>query len=84
MMNDINKKMMIDEIERVITDLDNSWVKSIKKDIIEIEESWQDSAREEYIAKLESVSSIVNKLTSELKQLEIIWEKYNDNKDIIQ
>ena len=33
MMNDINKKMMIDEIERAITDLDNSWVKSIKNDI---------------------------------------------------
>ena len=75
---------MIDEIERAIADLDNSWVKSIKNDIVEIEESWQDSAREEYIAKLESVSSIVNRLTSELKQLEIIWEKYNDNKDIIQ
>ena len=84
MMNDINKKMMIDEIERVITDLDNSWVKSIKKDIIEIEESWQDSAREEYIAKLESVSTIVNKLMSELKQLEIVWEKYSDTKVINQ
>ena len=84
MMNDINKRMMIDEIERAITDLDNSWVKSIKNDIVEIEESWQDSAREEYIAKLESVSTIVNKLMSELKQLEIVWEKYSDTKVINQ
>lgn len=82
--NELERQMMIKEIERVTDEISDIWNDLNIYNIKRLNEIWNDSITKEYIDKYEKANVIMQSIETSLENLKTCWKKDIEEQEIIE
>ena len=82
-MNDLDKgKIIIQDIDNVIKNINDTWIDIKNKDIKKLNEAWESPSCVEYIRKYKNAEAKIKSITNKLYFIKACWENYINNHSI--
>ena len=72
-----NAPLMIEKIDLLIKDLNDTWQDINNKEISKLKEAWNSESCIDYIEKLKPADKKINDITNRLQLLKLYWQKYS-------